>query len=94
MNGGNNYIIWCTGKQVLLRQFGYLPRTFAATDETLQVVQMFSGDGGKISNTGENDLDAGAGDDAVDQMIMPIACGSLIAISSRKNDCHHCDDHR
>ena len=61
------------GKQILLRQFGYLPRTFAATDEALQVVQMFSGDGGKISDIGDDDSDAGAGEGAIDQMIMPIA---------------------
>ena len=61
------------GKQALLRQeFGYLPRTFAATDEALQVVHMFIGDGGKISNIGGDDLDAGAGDGAIDHTIMPI----------------------
>ena len=73
VNGrNNNYKIWRMGKQVLFRQFGYLPRTFAA-DATLQVVQMFSGDdGGKISNIEDNDLNAGAGDGTIDQMIMPI----------------------
>ena len=73
VNGGNDSKIRHVGKQALLRQFGYLPRTFAA-DATLQVVQMFSGDdGGKISNIGDNDLDAGAGDGTIDQMIMPIS---------------------
>ena len=33
---------------------------------------MFSGDGGEISDIGDEDLDAGAGDGAIDQMIMPI----------------------
>ena len=32
---------------------------------------MFSGDGGKISNIGEDDVDAGAGGGAIDKMIMP-----------------------
>ena len=59
--------------EVLLRRFGYLPRIFAATDEALQVVQMLSGDGGETSNISDkNDLDAGAGDGAIDQMILPI----------------------
>jgi hypothetical protein len=63
------------GKQVLLRRFGYpLPITFAAADEAMQVVQMFSaGDGGEISDIGDDDPDAGAGDGAIYQMIMPIA---------------------
>ena len=71
VNGGNDYKNQRMGKQALLRQFGYLPRTFASTDEALQVVQMFSGDGGKISNIGEDDVDAGAGGGAIDKMIMP-----------------------
>jgi hypothetical protein len=73
VNGENDYKIRHMGKQILLRQFGYLPRTVAATDEALQVVQMFSGDGGEISDIGDDDSDAGAGDGAIDQMIMPIA---------------------
>ena len=73
VNGGNDYKIRHMGKQILLRQFGYLPRTFAATDEALQVVQMFSGDGGEISDIGDDDSDAGAGDGAIGQMITPIA---------------------
>ena len=50
----------------------YAPRTVAAIDEALQVVQMFSGDGGKISDIGDDDLDAGAGDGAMEQMTMPL----------------------
>jgi hypothetical protein len=34
---------------------------------------MFRGDGGEISDIGDKDSDAGAGDGAIDQMIMPIA---------------------
>ena len=41
-------------------------------DEALQVYQLFTGDGGKIHNYGDNNSDAGAGDGAVDQMIIPI----------------------
>ena len=58
------------GKQALLREHGEVPRTFAATDEALQVVQMFIEDGGEISDNGDDDSDAGAGDGAIDQMIM------------------------
>lgn len=72
VNGGNDYKIRHLGKQAILHQFGYLPRTFAATDEALQVVQMFSGDGGEISDIEDEDSEAGAGDGAIDQMIMPI----------------------
>ena len=73
VSGRNDYKIRHMGKQVLLRQFGYQPpRTFAATEEALQVVQMFSGDGGEISDIGDNDSGAGAGDGAIGQMIMPI----------------------
>ena len=61
------------GKQAILREFGYLPRSFAATAEALKVVQMFRGDGGEISDIGDEDSDAGAGNGAIDQMIMPIA---------------------
>ena len=68
VNGGNDYKIRRMAKPVLLRRFGYLPRTFAGTGEALQVVQMFCGDGGKISDIGDDDSDA-----AIDQMIMPIA---------------------
>ena len=68
VNGGNDYKIRHMGKQVLSRQFGYLSRTFAATYEALQAVQMFIGNGGEISDIGDDDLDAGAGDGAIDQM--------------------------
>ena len=36
-----------------------------------RVVHMFSGDGGKISDIGDDDLDASAGNGTIDQMIMP-----------------------
>ena len=71
-NGGNDYKIRHLGKQAILREFGYLPRSFAATAEALEVVQMFRGNGGEISNIGDEDSDAGAGIGAIDQMIMPI----------------------
>ena len=35
-------------------------------------MQIFSGDDGEFSNIGDNDLDAGAGNGAIDHMIMPI----------------------
>ena len=38
----------------------------------LKVYQMFTGDGGKIHNLGDNNSDAGAGDGVVEQMIIPV----------------------
>jgi hypothetical protein len=72
LNGGNVYKVWHLGKQALLREFGYIPRRFRATDEALQVYQLFTGDGGEIHDSEEDNSDAGAGDGAVDQMIIPI----------------------
>jgi hypothetical protein len=71
VNGGNDYRLRHLGKQALLREFGYIPRSFRATDEALQVYQLFTGDGGEIHDSGDNNSDAGAGDGAVDQMIIP-----------------------
>jgi hypothetical protein len=45
---------------------------FQASAQALQVYQMFSGDGGKIHNSGDNNSDAGAGDGVVEHMIIPI----------------------
>ena len=74
VNGGNDYKIWRMGKQSPFTSSWISTKNLvSATDEALQVAQMFSGDGGKISNIGDNDLDAGACDGAIDQMIMPIA---------------------
>ena len=53
------------GKQGLLRQFGYNPRSFHATAQALQENQMFTGDGGKIHD------DSGASDGVVEQMVIP-----------------------
>jgi hypothetical protein len=72
VNGGNNYKIRHLGKQAILREHGELPRSFAATDEALQVFEMFTGDGGEISDIEDEDSDAGADNGAVEQMIMPI----------------------
>jgi hypothetical protein len=72
VNGGNNYKIRHLGKQAILREYGELPRSFAATDEALQVFEMFTGDGGEISDIEDEDSDAGADNGAVEQMIMPI----------------------
>ena len=52
LNGGNDYKIRRMGKQALLRQLGYLPRTLAVTDEALQVVQIFSGMVAKLAILG------------------------------------------
>ena len=72
VNGGNNYKIRHLGKQAMLRENGELPRSFAATDEALRVFEMFTGDGGEISDSEDEDSDAGADDGAIQQMIMPI----------------------
>ena len=56
----------------MLRENGELPRSFAATDEALRVFEMFTGDGGEISDSEDEDSDAGADDGAIQQMIMPI----------------------
>ena len=72
VNGGNDYKIWHLGKQALLRQFGYIPRSFQATAQAMQVYQMFTEDGGKIHNSGDDNSDAGAGDGVVEQLIIPI----------------------
>jgi hypothetical protein len=56
----------------LLRQFGYIPRSFQATAQALQVYQMFIGDEGKIHDSGDDNSDAGAGNGVVKQMIIPI----------------------
>ena len=69
VNGGNDYKVRHLGKLALLREFGYISRTFRATDEALQVHQLFTGDGGKkIHDSGDDNYDAGA----VDQMIIPM----------------------
>ena len=72
VNGGNDYKIRHLGKQALLREFGSIPRSFRATDEALQVYQLFTGDGGEIHDSGDDNSDAGAGDGAVDQVIISI----------------------
>ena len=72
VNGGNDYKVRHLGKLSLLREFGYIPRSFRATDEALQVHQLFTGDGGEIHDSGDDNFDAGAGNGAVDQMIIPI----------------------
>ncbi len=72
VNGGNDFKIWHLGKQALLRQFGYIPRSFQATAQALQVYQMFIGDEGKIHDSGDDNSDAGAGNGVVKQMIIPI----------------------
>ena len=72
VNDGNDYKIRHLGKLAILREFGEIPRTFAATDEALQVKELFTGDGGEIGDIGDNDSDAGAGSGAMEQMIMPL----------------------
>jgi hypothetical protein len=72
VNGGNDYKIRHLGKQALLRQFGYIPRSFQATAQALEVYQMFTGDGREIHDSGDDNSDAGAGDGAVEQMIIPM----------------------
>ncbi len=69
LNVGNDYKIRHLEKQALLHQFGYVPRSFQAS---AQVYQMFTGDGGKIHDSGDDNSDAGAGDGVVEQMIIPI----------------------
>ena len=51
---------------------GYIPHGFRATDEALQVYQLFAGDGGEIHDSGGDNSDAGAGDGAVERMIIPM----------------------
>ena len=72
VNGGNDYKIRHLGKLAILHEFGEIPRTFAATDEALQVKELFTGDGVKIGDIGDDDSDAGAGYGAMEQMIMPL----------------------
>jgi hypothetical protein len=72
VNGGNDHKIRHLGKQSLLRQFGFILRSFKATAQVLQVYQMFIVDGGKIHNSGDNNSDAGTGDGVVEQMIIPV----------------------
>jgi hypothetical protein len=67
-----NYKIRHLGKQAILHEHGELPRSFASTVEALQVFEMFTGDGGKISDIEDKDSDAGTDNGAVEQMIMPI----------------------
>ena len=70
VHGGNNYKIRHLGKQSILRELGELPRTIAATAEAVQVKDMFTGDGGEISDIGDEDSDAGTVNGAVEQMII------------------------
>ena len=72
VNGGNDYKIRHLGKLSLLREFGELPRSFAATAVALQVKEMFTGDGNEISDIEDEDSNAGADNVAIEQMIMPI----------------------
>ena len=72
VNVGNDYKIWHPGKQALLCQFGYTPRSFQATAQASQVYQIFTGDRGKIHDSGDDYSDAGAGDGVVKQMIIPM----------------------
>ncbi len=72
VNGGNDYKIRHLGKQALLHQFGYIPRSFQATAQALQVYQMFTGDGGEIHDSGDDKSDAGDGNGVVKPMIIPI----------------------
>ena len=65
VNGGNDYKIRHLGKLAILREFGEIPRTFAATaDKALPV------NGGKNGDIGDDDSDAGVGEDATEHMIM------------------------
>ena len=52
VNGGNDYKIRHLEKLAILCEFGEIPRTFAATDEAIQVKELFTGDGGKIGDIG------------------------------------------
>ena len=73
VNGANDYKLRHVGKQALLREFGYIPRSFRATDdEALQVYELFTGDAGEIHDSGDDNSDAGAGNGAVEQMIIPM----------------------
>ena len=72
VNGGNDYKIRHLRKLTILREYGEIPRTFAATGEALQVKELFTGDGRKIGNIGDNDSDADVGDNAMEHMIMPL----------------------
>ncbi len=72
VNGVNDYKFQHLGKQALLCQFGYIPRSFQASAQALQVYQIFTGDGGKIHDSGDDNSDAGAGDGVVEHMIIPI----------------------
>jgi hypothetical protein len=70
VHGGNDYKIRHLGKQSILRELGELPQTIAATAEAVQVKEMFTGDGGEISDIGDKDSDAGTVNGAVEQMII------------------------
>ena len=72
VNGGNDYKIRHLRKQALLRQFGFILRSFKATAQVLQVYQMFTGDGGEIHNSGDNNSDAGAGEGVVEHINITI----------------------
>ncbi len=72
VNGGNDYKIGHLGKQALLCQFGYILRSFQASAQALQVYQMFTGDGGEIHNSGDNNSDAGAGEGVVEHINITI----------------------
>ena len=56
----------------ILRELGELPETFAATDEALQVKELFTGDSGEIGDIGDDDSDARAGNCAMEHKIMPL----------------------
>ena len=72
MEGMADYKNRHLGKLALLREFLYIPRSFRATDEVLQVYQLLTGKGGKFHDSGDDNSDAGAGDGAIDQMIIPM----------------------
>ena len=73
VNGGNDYKIRHLGKLAIQCESGeILPRTFTATDEALQVKELFTGDGGEVGNIGDSDSDAGAGYGAMEHMIVPL----------------------
>ena len=54
VNRGNDYKLQHIGKQALLREFGYIPHSFRATDKALQMYQLFTGDGGEIHDSGDD----------------------------------------
>ena len=74
VNGGNDYKIRHMGKLVLYVNLDIYQEPLQQQMRLFRLCKCSVVDGGKISDVGDDNSDAGAGDDGtIDQMILPIA---------------------